>query len=95
MKKKKLIKELAKTQEELRRMWVRYDTSMDRVVEAQSVARLTNPYVFLPPQSIKIADEMKSTMDENRKEEVKAMHRLVMKSLDPRWGWIKHKESEE
>jgi len=38
---------------------------------------------------------MKSTMDENRKEEVKAMHRLVMKSLDPRWSWIKHKESEE
>ena len=95
MKKKKLVKKLAKAREKLRRMWVRYNTSMDRVIEAQSVARLTNPYVFLPPQSIKIADEMKSTMDENRKEVVKAMNRMVMKSLDPRWGWIKHKEREE
>lgn len=44
MKKKKLIKELVKAREELRRLKIRYNTDMDRMVEA----RLPNPYIYSP-----------------------------------------------
>lgn len=53
----------------------------------------SNPYLYGPhvtnpdwptPQSIKIADEMKSIMDANREEVVKVMNRLVMGVQDPK-----------
>lgn len=74
MKKKKLIKELAKAREELRRMRVRYNTSMDKFIEAQ----LANPYVFVPPRSVKIADEMKNSTGKAE------IARALMGSHDPK-----------